>query len=127
MKRFIFLIVTLFITLNSYSENRDKKVQVVFSHAVFQMSGSKPYVETYLMVNGASVVFRKTATGKFQGQIEVILTVSQGDKITYADKYNLLSPETDDSLKISFNFIDQQRIPIIAGNYELGVLIRDLN
>ncbi len=127
MKRLIFLIVSLFITLNSYSENRDKKVQVVFSHAVFQMNGSKPFVETYLMVNGASVVFRKTASGKYQGQIEVILTVSQGDKITYADKYNLLSPETDDSLKISFNFIDQQRIPINAGNYELGVRIRDLN
>ena len=127
MKRFIFLVVSLFITFNSYSENRDKKVQVVFSHAVFQMNGSKPYVETYLMVNGASVVFRKTASGKFQGQIEVILTVSQGDKITFADKYNLLSPETDDSLKISFNFIDQQRIPLSAGNYELGVRIRDLN
>lgn len=127
MKRLILVVFSLFIVLNSYSENLDKNVQVVFSHAVFQMSGNKPFVETYLMVNGASVVFRKTASGKFQGQIEVILTVSQGNKITFADKYNLLSPETDDSLKISFNFIDQQRIPLSVGNYELGVRIRDLN
>lgn len=127
MKRLILVVFSLFNVLNSYSENLDKNVQVVFSHAVFQMSGNKPFVETYLMVNGASVVFRKTASGKFQGQIEVILTVSQGNKITFADKYNLLSPETDDSLKISFNFIDQQRIPLSAGNYELGVRIRDLN
>lgn len=127
MKRLILVVFSLFMVLNSYSENLDKNVQVVFSHAVFQMSGNKPFVETYLMVNGASVVFRKTASGKFQGQIEVILTVSQGNKITFADKYNLLSPETDDSLKISFNFIDQQRIPLSAGNYELGVRIRDLN
>ncbi len=127
MLRFLFLLFILFLPYVSIAETTGNSVQALFSHAVFQMNGRKPYVETYIMVRGSSVVFRKTASGKYQGTIEVILTVSQGDQVKYVDKYNLLSPETDDSLHITFNFIDQQRIPISSGSYELGLRIRDVN
>ncbi len=127
MRSLYILFLSFLIPIFSLAENEGNSIQVLFSHAVFQMNGRKPYVETYIMVNGSSVVFKKTASGKYQGTIEVILTVNQGDQIKYADKYNLLSPETDDSLHVSFNFIDQQRIPLGSGDYELGLHIRDLN
>ena len=127
MRRSFLLYVALLLPFISMAASQGNSVQAIFSHAVFQMNGRKPYVETYIMVRGSSVNFRKTASGKYQGTIEVILTLSQGDQIKYADKYNLLSPETDDSTHISFNFIDQQRIPLSLGNYELGIRIRDLN
>ena len=90
------------------------------------MGGKSPYVETYLMVRGSSVNFTKNESGKYQGKVEVTLTASQGDLIRYVDKYILSSPEAEDSLNIGFNFIDQQRIPLSEGIYELGLEVRDV-
>jgi GWxTD domain-containing protein len=104
--------------------NRPK---ALFSHANFMMAGKSPYVESYLLVKGNSVKYARNANGKFQASIEVILTVTEGEKIKFADRYNLLSPETDDTTKISFNFLDQQRIPVSNGSYNIGVSIKDNN
>lgn len=127
MRQFLLFISFLLFSVGTFAASNGNSVQAIFSHASFMMNGRKPYVETYIMVRGSSVVFRKTDSGKYQGTIEVILTVSQDGQIRYADKYNLLSPETDDSVHITFNFIDQQRIPLGEGNYELGLRIRDVN
>lgn len=102
------------------------KPQAIFLHSCFMMSGKNPYVETFLMVKGNSVQYRKNESGKFQAAIEVILTLSEGENIRFADKYKLLSPESDDSLGSNFNFIDQQRIPVPNGKYTLGIRIRDM-
>jgi GWxTD domain-containing protein len=104
-----------------------QQVQALFSHAGFLMGGRNPYLETYLMVNGESVRFVKTAEGKFRGEVEVILTASQDENIVFADKYLLLSPESADSVHVGFNFIDQQRIPLPAGDYKLGIEVKDAN
>ncbi len=103
------------------------KPKALFSHGKFMMAGKSPYVESYLLVKGNSVKFSQNANGKFQASIEIVLSVAEGDKIKFADRYNLLSPETDDTAQIGFNFLDQQRIPLPNGNYTLSVRIKDNN
>jgi GWxTD domain-containing protein len=102
------------------------KPQAIFSTRNFLLNGKRPYVETYLMIRGSSVRFEKTGAGKFQGSVEVMCSISKKGKVTYTDRYNLLSPETTDSLGRSFNFIDQQRVPLDTGNYLVELSIRDL-
>ncbi|MFC2111087.1 GWxTD domain-containing protein, partial [Bacteroidota bacterium] len=42
-------------------------------------------------------------------------------------KYNLLSPEVDDTNKIDFSFIDQQRFVLPNGTYDFDIKIVDIN
>jgi GWxTD domain-containing protein len=51
----------------------------------------------------------------------------QADIIKDFKKYELLSPEIDDTVNISFNFIDQQRFSLPSGDYEFDMLIADKN
>jgi GWxTD domain-containing protein len=103
-----------------------KNLQAHLSHAAFYAPGQGPYIETYLSVSGKSVAFAPKA-GKYQASIEVSIVLSQNDAIKYFDKYNLLSPEVDDTLKTSFNFLDQQRIPLPNGRYKFELSIKDKN
>lgn len=104
----------------------EKKVQAVFSTRNFLLNGKTPYVETYLLIRGNSVNFAKTASGQYQSSVEVLISISKNGKSAYTDRYNLLSPETSDSLGRTFNFIDQQRIPLDTGRYIIELAVKDL-
>jgi GWxTD domain-containing protein len=102
------------------------KPQALFSYHAFRAAGKSPYIETTLMVKGNSVRHAKNQNGTYQASIEVLLSVSQNGKITYADRYNLLSPENSDSSARIQNFMDQQRIALSEGEFVLAVEIKDL-
>ena len=119
----LFIVTSLTLQLNA----APGKLQALFSHSTFLMAGKSPYIETYLMVRGNSVVLKKTENNAWQGTIEVLITVKEGEKIKYIDRYNLLSPENKDSIGEAFNFIDQQRIPVANGKFDLSITIRDIN
>ncbi|MCD4747268.1 MAG: GWxTD domain-containing protein [Bacteroidales bacterium] len=122
------LIISLFIIfLLSSITLTAKNIQAFLSYATFSSPDNGPYIETYLSVVGNSVVFKKNANDKYQGTIEISMIFRQGEKIINFDKYELLSPEIDDTTDINFNFIDQQRISLSNGSYEFEIRIADLN
>jgi GWxTD domain-containing protein len=51
----------------------------------------------------------------------------QSDIIKDFKKYELLSPEIDDTANVTFNFIDQQRFSLPNGDYIFDMLISDKN
>ncbi len=104
-----------------------KNLQAHLAHATYYAPGQGPYIETYLSVSGTSVVFAPLKNGKYQASIEISIIISQSEAIKYFDKYNLLSPEADDTLKTAFNFLDQQRIPLGNGKYKFELSIKDKN
>jgi GWxTD domain-containing protein len=117
----------ILINLLFISSLQAKNVQALFSHNTFSLPEKGPYIETYLSVAGNSVQYVKTANGKFQGSIQITLTFEQNNVMKYADKYVLLSPEVTDTNHIAFQFIDQQRIPLTNGEYDLTLSIGDKN
>jgi GWxTD domain-containing protein len=127
MQKILNLLTICILIISGSADAQVLRPKALFSHANFMMAGKSPYVESYLLVKGNSVKYAPNANGKFQASIEVILSVSEGDKIKFADRYNLLSPETEDTAKVGFNFLDQQRIPLPNGNYTLSVSIKDNN
>jgi len=104
-----------------------QNLQAYFSYALFLSPETGPYVETYLSINGNSIVYKKNEAGKLQGAVEVIMIFKEGDTIRYVDKYKLLSPEIDNTDSIKTNFIDQQRISLPNGVYDFDIRIADAN
>jgi len=99
-----------------------KELQALFCNATFYSQVQGPYVETYLMVFGPSADYIKTSRGTCQASLKVTILFKNGDKIIDFRKYNLFSAELEDTLKGLPNFIDQQRIPLPYGVYQLDLV-----
>ena len=108
-------------------ESEAKNIKAIFSHAQYLHMGDKPYAETYLLVNGNSVIYNLLPNGQFQSKVLVSMNWLQNNKVIKSDQYNLLSPETKDTANVLFNFIDQQRYSLPNGEYVLELKITDAN
>ncbi len=102
------------------------RLDVYFMFAEFN-SPQGPYIETYMSILGKSAVFVKKSNNKFQAEIEITMIFKNQDKIITFNKYNLQSPEIDDTSQIKPNFIDLQRISLENGKYQVEISIKDLN
>lgn len=119
-------IITLFVLVSCTCAVSAGKLSALFSYNTFNNPSGKPYVETYLNVDGSSVETRQTASGKYVGTIEVQLILKKSNETIYLDKYLLNSPESAKKQLLN-NFIDAQRIPVENGVYKLFVSIADKN
>jgi GWxTD domain-containing protein len=122
-----FLLFSALLSCFSTFHIQAKELQALFSHASFYSHTEGPYVETYLMVYGPSVNYVKTPEGAWQASLKVTLVFKQDDRIVDFRKYNLLSAGLEDTLRILPNFIDQQRISLPGGDYQLEVTLADNN
>jgi GWxTD domain-containing protein len=127
MKKIIIISLALFTLILFVQNTQAKNLKAFMSYATFYSPADGSYLETYLGVVGKSAVFVKNKNNKFQGTIEVTLIFKQGNVIKDFKKYNLLSPEVDDTTNIDINFIDQQRFVLPEGGYKMEIQISDLN
>ena len=97
-----------------------------FTYSKF-MGPDGPFIETCLAINGESIHYTDVGEGKVQGLVEITLVCKQNDSIRYADKYDLASPimSAEDSVRPSF--LDQQRIMLPMGIYDLELSLFDKN
>jgi GWxTD domain-containing protein len=105
-----------------YSSN----IKAYFAYSTFLSPEKGPYIESYLTITGHSVVFKRNK-GKFQASVEVFITFSQNGKVITGNKYNVLSPEVNDTSESKPNFIDQQRFSLQNGKYLMEISINDNN
>jgi GWxTD domain-containing protein len=126
MKKLIITLATLsFLTFPSLQGQNT--LQALFYHAGFYSPQEGPYVETYLKVFGQSAKFVKNQSGKFQASLKVTIMFKQDEKIVEWRNYNLLSEEVADTSDIQQNFIDQQRISLPSGVYQMELILNDNN
>lgn len=85
------------------------------------------FVETYLNVASNSIIYAKNEQQKFQASILVNITFSRNDSVYGYAKFNLLSPEYDDTLTRKVNFIDVHRFVLAKGEYTFDLSITDNN
>jgi GWxTD domain-containing protein len=125
MQRLIIILVWVYALLPTSCFGQRGRPQAMLSYHRFQSSGKTPYLETTLTVKGNSVKYAANDAGKYQASIEVFIAIYKDDQIHFADRFNLLSPETEDSVGAKFNFLHQLRIPITNGDYALELSIND--
>ncbi|OQX79060.1 MAG: hypothetical protein B6D61_04230 [Bacteroidetes bacterium 4484_249] len=121
----LFILSFIFFAGNNYLHA--KNLGAFLSYSTFNSPETGPYIETYLTVAGNTVQFVKNDNNKFQAAIQVIMIFKNGEDVVNYDKYELMSPELDDTTSIDFNFIDQQRYSLSNGNYEFEIQIWDSN
>jgi len=122
------IIVFLFLLLPAISFNAEipKFIQAQLFYSKFYSPEVGPYVETYLSVVGSSIEWQENEHGKLQGKVEVTMLFKDADSIVAFDKYELLSPEINDTADMYINFLDQQRFLLPVGNFDFEIRIRDL-
>jgi len=125
MKKIIFLIIIAF-TFSIFS-TQAKDLKAYLFYCTFLSPEEGPFIETYISVDGNSVLFEKNESGKFQGVLEITMLFKLNSEIKDFMKYDLLSPEIDDTTNINFHFIDQQRFLLPNGVYDFEILIADKN
>lgn len=104
----------------------EKSLRAYLSYASFYAPNEGPFIETYLAVEGNSVVFAPNDAGLYQAAIEVTMIFRQDEEIIDFTKYELKSPQVDDTTTIDFGFIDQQRFALASGSYQLEIQIADI-
>ena len=119
MKKYFVILCFLYLGANA-------QMPAYLYYCTFSTPDGKPYVETYISVYGNSISFKKNAKGKYQGMVEVGILFTKNGAIKDSKKYNLMSPELNDTVSRP-NFIDQQRFSLDTGNYELEWMITDKN
>jgi GWxTD domain-containing protein len=105
---------------------KGKNLSAYLSYTSFYSPNDGPYLETNLSVVGSTVTYVKKSDGKFQGSIQVIMLFRKEQKIVHFNKYELRSPELEDTTNLDFQFIDQQRILLPNGSYDFEIQISDM-
>ena len=121
MKKILALSLLL-ISAGAFAASAPRSLGAYLSHATFNIPGNSPYLETYLEIIGNTIVYKQNAGGKFQGSVQVTMIIRQDSVIKDYRKYELLSPELDDTTAIALNFIDQQRFMLGAKQFILAVI-----
>lgn len=124
MKKAIILPLLLLLTISGHATGN---LSALFSYCTFDVPSASPYLETYLHVVGNTVKFIPDENNSTKGQIEVQWTIRKGDSIVHFDMYNLNSPPHFTTDTLFPDFIDQQRLQLATGIYNLELSIKDKN
>lgn len=121
------VLLSILLLMIGFTSLQAKRLNAFLSYATFYSPESGPFIETYLTVEGKSANYVLNENNKYQAAIQIIVLFKIGDEIINYDKYELSSYELDDTLNVTNNFIDQQRYPLVNGNYEFEIQIWDKN
>ena len=119
--RLLFVLVAILTVLNSEAQN----LRAEFAVAEFYSPSDGPYLETYLKLKGNSLVPTQSEAGYFS---EVLITyhISKGVWVPFKDTYKIAGPKSEKGTA-SQDFIDQRRIPLKVGTYDMEITIKDVN
>lgn len=105
-----------------------KNISAFMDFATFYANGQSPYVEVYFSFVGESLQWTKTNEDQgFRSAVDVLISISQNDSVIFMDRYKLNGPLIADTAGGIDNFLDQQRIPLKNGAYNMYVEVSDAN
>lgn len=122
MKRItLFLIFAIFcFSINSEAQN----LRAEFAMAEFQSPTEGAYLETYLKLKGNSLVLKDSEDG-LSSEVLITYRVTNGVWVPFKDTYKVRGPINKEG-EVALDFIDQRRIPLRPGSYDLEITIDDV-
>ena len=102
-----------------------KQLNVAIYFNQFLNPAGETYVETYFSLDPRSVVLQQNENGNWQGGIEILLTFEQEEKIVAYDKLKLNSTEIADSTAFMPYSIQQSRLKLAPGSYQMKIELVD--
>lgn len=131
MKYFSTLILAIFLTLNTLSADN---VWLFLDVCQFSDIDGKPYIETYISIDGGTVQYVRNKNNKYQGTANVLYFLyklnGQDSVLIQGDNFNLLSLEAEDTLEVTrrskpFRYI--KRTPLPEGKYRIITEAKDIH
>jgi len=115
IRNFLFLIVLVF------SISQLQAIEVSVSSLCYYQE--KGYVEIYSRIMGSSVTFVSIDDVHKMGNVELLVIIKKGERISIAEKFNIDSPNATENL----DFWDMKRYVLDPGAYQLSLQYVDLN
>jgi len=109
-----------------YLTDTQAKLQVQLSYCTFNSPSEGPYIEVYLYFNGDEVKYLKK-DGKYYGEVQVNYTFFSADSVKIEKSFIIQSPTSNDTNGIMPNFLNQHKIYLDNGDYDMSISIKDLN
>ena len=105
-----------------------QKIGAVLNYARFRADSVNNLLELSLSFEGSGLKITKLSSGKYQCGVQVLLRITDtSGAVVKPDKFNLLSPESSDSLSLTNNLSVARRYALPNGNYNLSVQANDLH
>tara|TARA_B100000902_G_scaffold70377_1_gene76122 strand:+ start:3438 stop:4865 length:1428 start_codon:yes stop_codon:yes gene_type:complete len=95
--------------------------------SIFNTPDNNSYIEIYMSFDANSIKLIMDENKKYYGELDIVINITDTKKSIYNDHYILKSPYFNDSTNNNLLFIEQQRIALKNGEYELEVKVNDLH
>ena len=138
MRRTLILFFALMSSLISYCQTQQPQQQpqpqerlpqqlnVNFDYAAYMLSDKRPYIETYLLIDGESVNYTLNDV-TLVSKIDVTMIFKNADDLVEFRHFIVGNPPLPDTTDVFPDFSDVQRIFIPQGIYNFELKIKDLN
>ena len=122
MKRILLITLVLASSLIANCQH----LNVNFDYSVYMLSDKRPYVETYLLIDGKSVNYTVNDVN-LESKIDVTMIFKNADDLVEFRHFIVGNPPLPDTTDVFPDFTDVQRIFIPQGIYNFELKIKDLN
>jgi GWxTD domain-containing protein len=122
MKRYLPVIIAFLLV--GFGDTFGQSLRAEFAMARFESPNDGPYVETYLKLIGPSLKPIEVETGSYS-EVFITIHISKGVWVPFKDAYKVRGPIIPKG-ETPLDFIDQRRIPLKPGTYDLEMTIKDL-
>lgn len=113
------LLLAVFVTMLASAQ-----VDARLDLQTFKTPDGQHFTESYLHIYGHTLNYEWNKNQKAQAKIQITQIITQNEKVVDFRKYELLSPEIQDSLIVDLK--DIQRFVLSPGTYQMEVKIQDL-
>lgn len=117
------LVAFLFLLITGIA-GHSKTLDLAIFYGTFYSPGQGTYVETYFSLNPRSVIYTPTQKG-YTGNVDVIVSLEDGDKVVAAERFIINLPEVVDTTEYNNELIQQVRLVAQPGEYNLHFIIAD--
>lgn len=115
--------MVILFTTNSSAQS----LKTYFNYCCFQAPEAGPYIETYISVDGQTANWKPQPNKKIEASVLVTLLFYKDTSIVAYSKEIVKSPLLADTSSVKINFLQVKRFALEAGNYNLVVIVDDLN
>ena len=122
MKRLLAILLFGICLMPLFSHAEKIKVTLDFRHFYNPEQGN--YLETMMHFGGYSMKYKENASGVLQGKLNITQVFRIGDSVVAFKKYEVLTPEVEDS--VYSDFYDIQRFQLAPGDYTYDITIEDV-
>lgn len=126
MKRIFVTMLLVLLVVVAQAQTKVKRLKAYPSTTTYSVPGMTPYVENAIAFDCRSATYKEFEPGKFKAQVEITTVFRKGEKTTFS-KIALDSPTVTDTSHLSGAFIGQQRFSLENGEYEMSLIVTDMN